>query len=257
MWEALLNVTFNIINFFYNFCGDWGMAILIVTIIFRLILMPLMHRQIKSSYHMQKIQPLMQEIQQKYANDPMRLQEEMQKIYAESHFNPLAGCLPMLLQMPIFMLLFQVLRNMDQYIQGSSTYSFYSIVPNLTESPSVAIASGVGHFIPYLVLMLLFAGATFLPMVIQQRKQEGPQKNQMLIMAGIMTIMFLWIGWGSPAGVLLYWGMSSLIGIAQQQITMRMLRQADERKAAETIDIEPVKVEVTRKVKKKRPTKSR
>lgn len=104
MWDFLLDLTFDIINFFYSFCGDWGLAIIIVTVIFRLVLMPLMHKQIKSSYHMQKLQPLMKEIQQKYANDPVRYNEEMQKLYAEGHFNPLAGCLPMLLQMPIFML---------------------------------------------------------------------------------------------------------------------------------------------------------
>ena len=77
----------------------------------------------------------------------------------------------------------------------------------------------------------------------------------MIIMAVVMSVMFLWIAWGSPAGVLLYWGTSTLIGIAQQQLTMRHLRKLDEQKAAETIDIEPVKVEVTRKAKKKRPTK--
>lgn len=256
MWDFLLDLTFDIINFFYSFCGDWGLAIIIVTVIFRLVLMPLMHKQIKSSYHMQKLQPLMKEIQQKYANDSVRYNEEMQKLYAEGHFNPLAGCLPMLLQMPIFMLLFQVLRSMGDRIQGSS-YEFYSLVPNLTESPSVAIGQGFVHFLPYLILMLIFSGATFLPMILQSRNQDSAQRKQMMIMGVVMTVMFLWIGWGSPAGVLLYWGTSTIIGIAQQQITQRMLRKADERKAAETIDIEPVKVDVQRKVKKKRPTKSR
>lgn len=254
MWEFLLDVTFDIINFFYSFVGDWGMAIIIVTVIFRACLAPLMSKQIKSSYHMQKLQPLMQEIQTKYKDDPVRMNEEMQKLYAEGHFNPLAGCLPMLLQMPIFMLLFQVLRTMGDRIQGSS-YEFYHLVPNLTESPSAAIASGFVHFLPYLILMIIFAGATFLPMVLQQRNTEGPQKTQMIIMAVVMSVMFLWIAWGSPAGVLLYWGTSTLIGIAQQQLTMRHLRKLDEQKAAETIDIEPVKVEVMRKAKKKRPTK--
>lgn len=94
-------------------------------------------------------------------------------------------------------------------------------------------------------------------MILQSRNQDSAQRKQMMIMGVVMTVMFLWIGWGSPAGVLLYWGTSTIIGIAQQQITQRVLRKADERKAAETIDIEPVKVDVQRKVKKKRPTKSR
>ena len=256
MWEALKDITFNIIQFFYNFCGDWGLSIILVTIIFRLILTPLMQKQIKSSYHMQKMQPLMQELQTRYADDPTRLQEEMQKLYAESHFNPLAGCLPMFLQMPIFMLLFQVLQEMGSRTQGSS-YEFFNVVKDLTLSPSVAITHGFGAFLPYLVLMIIFAGATFLPMILQQMGQDGPQKKQMMVTAGVMSIFMLWISWGSPAGVLLFWGTSSLIGVAQQQITMRVLKAEDAKKEAESIDVEPIKVDVTRKVKKKRPTKSR
>ena len=103
MWDAFKDLIFQIIQFFYDFCGDWGLAIIIVTVIFRVLISPLMHKQTKSSFQMQKVQPLMKEIQTKYADDPQRQQEEMQKLYAEVKFNPLAGCLPMLLQMPIFM----------------------------------------------------------------------------------------------------------------------------------------------------------
>lgn len=256
MWDMLLNVTFEVIHFFYNFCQDWGMAIILVTVIFRILLVPLMHKQIKSSYYMQKMQPLMMEIRQKYKNDPLRMNEEIQKLYAEGNFNPLAGCLPMLLQAPLFMLLFQVLQNMQTRIQGS-TYEFYALVPNLTESPSVAFQAGFVHFIPYLILMIIFAGATFLPMILMQRNQEPAQRRQMIMMASIMTVLFLFLGWSSPAGVLLYWGTSSLISILQTQLTMRYLKRKDEEHAAEVIDIEPVKVDVTRKSKKKRPTKTR
>ncbi len=97
MWDAFKDLIFQIIQFFYNFCGDWGLAIIIVTVIFRVLISPLMHKQTKSSFQMQKVQPLMKEIQTKYADDPQRQQEEMQKLYAEVKFNPLAGCLPMLL----------------------------------------------------------------------------------------------------------------------------------------------------------------
>ena len=123
MWDIIKNWIFDVIQFFYNFCGDWGLAIIIVTVIFRILVAPLMHKQAKSSYQMQKVQPLMQEIQRKYADDPMRQQEEMQKLYAEAKFNPLAGCLPMILQMPIFIALFQVLSEMGQRTEGTSSRS--------------------------------------------------------------------------------------------------------------------------------------
>ncbi len=254
MWDVFKDWIFQIIQFFYNFCGDWGMSIVIVTVIFRLLISPLMHKQTKSSYDMQKVQPLMAEIQSKYANDPQRMQEEMQKLYAEVHFNPLAGCLPMLLQMPIFIALFQVLNEMGQRTQGSA-YGFYNLVPDLVMRPSEAFSMGFGTFLPYLILLVVFAGATFLPMVLMQRGQkDNPQRNQTLIMSGVMSLFMLWVGWGSPGGVLLFWGTSSLIAIAQQQITRGMLKRKDE-EAAATIEVKPIEVDVTRKVKKPKPKK--
>ncbi|HIY83093.1 YidC/Oxa1 family membrane protein insertase [Rubneribacter sp.] len=254
MWDVIKDWVFEVIHFFYQMCGDWGLAIIIVTLIIRLLLFPLMQKQTKSSYNMQKVQPLMQEIQRKYSDDPQRMQEEMQKLYAEVKFNPLAGCLPMLLQMPVFIALFQVLSEMGTRTQGTS-YEFYNLVPNLVMRPSEAFASGFGTFVPYLVLLVVFAGATFLPMVLMQLgNKDNPQRNQTLIMSGVMSLFMLWIGWGSPAGVLLYWGVSSLFGLAQQQITMRMMKKKDAEEA-QTIEVKPIEVEVTRKVKKPRPTK--
>ena len=256
MWEAFKNWIFDVIQFFFGVCGDWGMAIIVVTIIFRIIVSPLMHKQAKSSFAMQKVQPRMQELQAKYADDPQRQSEELQKLYAEAKFNPLAGCLPMFLQMPIFIALFQVLREMgDRVSEGN--YQFYGLIPDLTGTPSMAFAEGFGAFVPYLILMVIFAGATFLPMVLQQMNSTSAQRNQMLIMAAVMTVMMLWIGWTSPAGVLLFWGASSILGIAQSQITTRYLKKKDAEAEALKTEIKPVEVDVVRKAKKKRPTKKR
>ena len=87
MWDAFKDWIYDCIHFFYNFLGDWGLAIIVITVIFRLIVAPIMHKQIKSSRQMQKVQPLMQEIQTRFANDPVRMNEEMQKLYAETKFN--------------------------------------------------------------------------------------------------------------------------------------------------------------------------
>lgn len=253
MWEAFKDFIFIAIDFFYQLCGDWGLAIILITIIFRLILLPLMMKQTKSSFQMQKIQPLVQEVQRKYKDDQQRQNEEMQKLYAEAKFNPLAGCFPMLLQMPIFISLFQVLNEMGSRTEGTA-YGFYNIVPSLVVRPNEAIEQGVGAFFPYLVLMIIFAGATFLPMVLQQRKNEGPQKKQTMIMAAVMSVFMLFISWSSPAGVLLFWGTSSIIAVLQQQLTFRYLRRKDAL-TAEEAPVKPIEVDVTRKAKKKKPTK--
>lgn len=255
MWDAFKNWIFDVIQFFYNMCGDWGMAIIIITIIFRLILVPLMHKQTKSNLAMQKVQPKLQELQTKYADDPQRQQEEMQKLYAEAHFNPLAGCIPMLLQLPIFMALFQVLNEMGQRTEGTS-YVFYNLVPNLVMKPSEAFTQGFGTFVPYLILLVVFAGATFLPMVLMQMGQkDNPQRNQTLIMSAVMSVFMLWVGWGSPAGVLLFWGVSSLLGLAQQQTSKYILQKQDAEAESKIVDVKPVEVDVTRKAKKPRPKK--
>ena len=99
MWDIFKDWIFDVIQFFFDFCHDWGLAIIIVTIIFRIIVAPLMHKQAKSNYAMQKVQPKIQALKERFPDDPTRQSQEMQKIYAEMKFNPLAGCLPMLLQM--------------------------------------------------------------------------------------------------------------------------------------------------------------
>ncbi len=257
MWEVFKDWIFYVIQFFYNFSGDWGVAIIIVTLIFRLLVAPLMHKSARSNYQMQKIQPMIAAVQQKYANDQIRAGQEMQRIYAEAKYNPLSGCLPVLLQMPIFAALFQVLREMGDRV-GDSNYSFYNLVPNLVMSPSQAIGYGFGTFVPYLVLMIVFAGATFAPMVIMQAtNKNSPQRTQVLIMAAVMSVVMLWISWGSPAGVLLFWGTSSLIGVFQNQLSMYIFKRADREAEAQAAEaaLQPVDLNVKRKVKKPRPTK--
>ena len=131
------------------------------------------------------------------------------------------------------------------------------MVPNLVTTPSQAFGEGFGSFVPYLILMIIFARATFLPMVLQQLKTENTQqKNQTLIMGAIMSLMMLWISWGAPAGVLLVWGASSLIGSGQNQLSRARCRDAVLRKEEEeALVVKPIEVNVTRKEKKKRPKK--
>ena len=259
LWDWFKDAIFWGMNVCHNMVGDWGLAIILATLVFRFALFPLMQKQIKSSYKMNKFSPMMQELQEKYADDPQRLSEETRKLYTESGFNPVGGCLPLFLQMPIFIAVFQVLRDEMGWRVGdaSAGYGFLGIINDLTVTPAAALEQGMMTFIPYLIILLLFAGLTFAPMLIQQRNQSGPQQQQMIIMAVVMTAMMLFIGWSSPAGVLLFWATSSLFGVCQQQITTRLLKKEDAEEEANYIDLEPVKVDVVRKERKKRPTKKR
>ena len=257
-WDLILSLIAKIVEFFYYPVHDWGMAIILLTIVFRLLIMPLMLSQTRASFQMQKVQPLIKDIQTRFADDPVRMQEETQKLYAEAKFNPLASCVPMLIQMPIFIALFQVLRNIQRWIPGYDNFCFYNIVPDLLATPSEMMGQGIAAFAPYGVLIIIFVGATFLPMLLQQRdNKDSQQKNQMYMMSIIMGVMMLFVSWSSPAGVLLFWGVSGIIAVVTQQVYMRHLKKHDKEIELQQIDVQPVKVEVERKVKKKRPTKKR
>lgn len=259
VWEAILWGIAWIVEKFYVIAQDWGLAIILFTIVFRLLVMPLMLGQTRSSFQMQKVQPKLKEIQSRFADDPVRMQEETQKLYADAKFNPLASCIPMLIQMPIFIALFQVLRNIQDWLPSYvGTFRFYDIIPSLTATPAEVLDQGFAAFIPYAILIVIFVGATFLPMLLQQRNsQDSQQRNQMYMMSIIMGVMMLFVSWSSPAGVLLFWGVSGIIATITQQVYMRILKNRDQAAEAELIDVQPVKVEVERKVKKKRPTKKR
>ena len=259
LWDWILWGIAWVVEKFFFMAQDWGLAIILFTIVFRLLLMPLMLGQTRSSYQMQKVQPKLKEIQERWSDDPVRMQAETQKLYADAKFNPLASCVPMLIQMPIFIALFQVLRNIQTFLpKYEGTFRFYNIIPNLTATPSEVLEQGVVPFIPYAVLIVIFVGATFLPMLLQQRNsQDKSQKNQMYMMSIIMGVMMLFVSWGSPAGVLLFWGVSGIIATVTQQVYMSTLRRKDKESEEELIEVAPVKVEVERKVKKKRPTKKR
>lgn len=254
MWDGILNGCAAALYELAKLVGDWGLAIIIVTLIIRLLLFPIQRKQLKSSFQMQQVQPRMQEIQKLYAGDQVKIQQEMQKLYQETGFNPLAGCLPMLIQMPIFIILFQVLRDkIGQYAGGELSVSFYNILPNLTQTVPDAFNQDIVYSIPYIIMMVLFIGLSVTPMILQM-KQNPQNRSQMTMMMGIMGIMFTWMAFISPAGVMLYWALSSGFALVQQLITQRVLKK----EAAEKEDAapaKPIKVNVERREKKKRPTK--
>ena len=252
MWDNILNGCAWLLSQLANLVGDWGLAIIIVTLIIRLALFPLQRKQFRSTYDMQKVQPRLQEIQKRYEGDQQKIQEETMKLYQETGFNPLAGCLPMFVQMPVFIILFQVLRW-----KIPSGVSFYSIIPDLSQTVPDAMAVSFQYSIVYCVLGVLFIILSISPMVWQYfQNKDNPNSSQSLMMTGVMGIMFIWMAWISPAGVLLYWALSSGFGLVQQIVTQRNMKNADE-KELEALPARPVEVNVVRKEKKARPRKKR
>ena len=252
-WNLFKDGIFWVIHWIYTWCGDWGLAIVIITIAFRMLIYPITRKQFRSSYQMQKLQPKLKEIKEKYPNDPQRQNQEQMNLYKESNVSMFAGCLPMILQMPIFIALFQVLRELEERIGTTEGVSFYGLVPDLTVTTSqVFFEQGVIAVIPYALMLILFAASMIIPVLLQKNAE-----NNMKIMMGVMSVVMLWFGVSVPAGVLLYWDISSYIGVGQQQMSRIMMQRKDEKHEKETEAIKPVKVEVDRVERKARPKKKR
>lgn len=256
MWDWIVQILLQILRFIQGFASDWGLSIIILTVIVRLILTPLLLKSTKSTARMQVLQPKLMEIQQKYADDPQRQAEEMQKFYSENKFNPLGGCLPLLIQMPILLALFTLLRNLPGYIGESGVvFSFYNIMPDLTTTPGAQWANGIASALPYLISLILFGILTVIPSLYQSHNQTGQQASSMRTMALVMGIMMLWLGWNLPAGVLLYYDVSSLWQVAQQIFVTRRVMEKAKAEEEERLAHAPIEVDVVRREHKARPRK--
>ena len=256
MWDWIVQILLQILRFIQGFASDWGLSIIILTVIVRLILTPLLLKSTKSTARMQVLQPKLMEIQQKYADDPQRQAEEMQKFYSENKFNPLGGCLPLLIQMPILLALFTLLRNLPGYIGESGVvFSFYNIMPDLTTTPGAQWANGIATALPYLISLILFGILTVIPSLYQSHNQTGQQASSMRTMALVMGIMMLWLGWNLPAGVLLYYDVSSLWQVAQQILVTRRVMEKAKAEEEERLAHAPIEVDVVRRDHKARPRK--
>jgi YidC/Oxa1 family membrane protein insertase len=211
-----------------------------LTVVVRLILFPLTAKQAKSMIAMQRAQPEMKKIQEKYKNDRQKLNEELMKFYKENQINPLGGCLPLLAQMPVFIALYQTLRNIQDFIPETGRFSqmYQDICQNsactkvsldffgmdLTLSASQA-PKGFWNALPYFVLVALVVVSAFL----QQRQTMRNQTTanpQMQIIGKVMPVVFGFISINIPAGVVLYFFTSNLWQIGQQEVVYRTIGTA-------------------------------
>lgn len=251
MWDWFINFLTQILRWLADLSGDWGIAIVLLTFIIRLLVMPLMTRSTASSAKMQALQPKMLEIQQKYADDPERQAEEMRKFYSDNKFNPLGGCLPIFLQMPIFFALFSVARD-----KVPETAHFLNIMPSLAQSASGAMADGFSAAAVYVIFDIAFGVLTFIPMMMNLKNTSEEQRQQTLIMGIVMSAMMLWFGWTVPGAVLIYYDTSAIWQVIQQKVvTQRVMDRVKAETEAKLAESQSVQVDVVRREHKKRPHK--
>jgi YidC/Oxa1 family membrane protein insertase len=241
IWDAIRQGMGDILAFFYAIVPNAGFAIIMLTVLVRLILFPLTAKQAKSMIAMQRAQPEIKKLQAKYKNDRQKLNEEMMKFYKEHQINPLGGCLPLLAQTPVFIALYQTLREIQHFIpSGSAMYDsicgagvkesactkpvldFFGM--NLAQSASNA-PKGFANALPYYVLVGLVVISAFFQQRQTMRNQAAPNP-QMQIIGKIMPVVFGFISINIPAGVVLYFLTSNLWQIGQQEVVYRTIGTA-------------------------------
>lgn len=204
---------------------SYALAIIMISILLKLLLYPLMQKQMKSTMNMQEVQPKMEYLQKKYKNNPEKLNEEMMKLYKEYDVNPMAGCLPLLIQFPILIGLFMALRQYEFVPLEHATFLW---VPNLGEVDPL-------HILPILVAATMFLQQKITMSATGGNEQTAQMMNTMLYM---MPAMMLFVCWSMPAGLCLYWAFFSVLSIVQQyfmnknkkkEMAARAEREAEEK----------------------------
>lgn len=201
MFDAIIEAFSEVLGVLYNLTAtagvpSYGLAIILLTVIIKLALYPLTAKQLKSMKAMQKIQPELQKMQEKYKDKPQLLQQKMMELYSREGVNPLAGCLPLLLQMPILMAMYYALYNFDY---GSVEPSFLWL-GNLSAPDELYILPALSAFTTWLQQKISMTEIT-------------PQTRIMMI---VMPIFIGWLSLTFPSGLVLYWVTMNVAQIIQQ-----------------------------------------
>jgi YidC/Oxa1 family membrane protein insertase len=181
-----------------------------------------MQKQMVSMRETQKVQPLMQEIQEKYKDDKERMNQELMRLYKEHGVNPMGGCLPLLIQMPILILFFRVLREFDYKIPDGTIDAAFLWIKNLAEPDQLfGIIGGYSiGILPILVGVSMFFQQKLtmppMPVTSQSDSSSNPAANTQKMMGTIMPIMIAFVSFSLPSGLSLYWFTSTLFDIVQK-----------------------------------------
>ncbi len=194
---------FHLLEWLHALVGNWGVAIILLTCIVKLVLFPLSAASYRSMANMRRVAPQMKRMQERYADDRQKLSQEMMGFYKKEKINPLGGCLPMLLQMPVFLALYWVL--------------FESV--ELRQAPFFLWIRDLAIMDPYFVLPILMGASMFLTQTLNPPVPDPVQARVMKFMPVIFTVMFLFF----PAGLVLYWLVNNLLSLAQQWFITRQI----------------------------------
>lgn len=201
--KAVAKPLFSVLRFIHDYTHNYGVAIILLTVSIKLLFVPLQYKSYKSMKDMQLVQPKVAALQAKYKDDRERLNKELIKLYRDHKVNPVGGCLPMVLQMPVFVALFNIL---------------YMTI-DLRQAPFFLWITDLSAQDPYYVLPIIMGVSMVIQQKIMPTTMDPTQAKVMLLLPAFMTLLFL----SFPAGLVLYWLTNNVITITQQFVTDRYI----------------------------------
>jgi len=205
-FHFLAKPLFDVLRFFNSFINNYGFSIILLTVCIKLIFWPLTQKSYKSMQGMQKLQPEMKRLKEKYSDDKQRLNQEMMSFYRDNKVNPLGGCLPILIQIPVFFSLYKVLLDSIE----------------LRHAPFILWISDLSAKDPYYITPIIMGASMFLQQKLTPTNLDPTQEKVMLMMPIIFTFLFL----NFPAGLVIYWLVNNLLTILQQLLIRRQAQKA-------------------------------
>ncbi len=214
--QPLIDVANAVLQFFHDNAGlSWGMSIIALTICTRALLIPLTYRQLKGMRALQALQPQIKEIQAKYKNDRQRMQQEMMRFYQENKVNPLASCIPLIAQLPVFITLFYVLRHELPSDIGCQAGHCGAEASFLFINDLTAKATGA----ELIVLLVLYVGTQLVSGLVMSVTADKSQRTMMMVLPFIFVPFII----NFPAGLVLYWITTNFWTIGQQYVIQRVV----------------------------------
>ena len=254
-WNLLLDLLGGVLNFFYQIIPNLGVAIILLTLAISLVLFPLTLKQTRSMKAMQEIQPEVKRLQKELKGEKEELNKELMALYQERGVNPAAGCLPMIVQMPLWFGLFSVLRSIETVTDdaGDTLYATSKYIGDgvehintsflgmeLTASPSSVVPDLIKNgdilgALPYILLIILIVAAGFYQQLQTTRTKKGDKDKEqsqtaqsMQTAMKIMPLFFGFISWTLTAGLGIYFATSNLFRVGQQALILRLDERGDD-----------------------------
>ena len=245
-----------LLTWLYDFIPNYGVAIIILTLMVSLLLFPLTLKQTRSMKAMQEIQPEVKKLQKEYKDDREEMNKQMMALYQERGVNPAAGCLPLILQMPIWFALYRVFRTSpsaddptvldpsdivpagsdlaEALLAGDSSTSFLGL--DMLQSPQQVVSDSLIGGIPAIILVLVIVATSYYQVYQTTRRNknngqtENRQAQQMQMISRIMPLFMGFISWGFPMGLGLYFAVSNMFRVGQQAVIFRLDGDDDDEK---------------------------